>query len=306
MAKNWVDLFLEYLRVERQYSTDTITAYHEDLNEFIQFLSDNGGMKKWTDIDRLDVSVYLTYLNDYPYQRSSIARKISSLRSFYNFLGQNDLVGKNPFANVQLKKHQEKLPRFFYEKEMNVLFTAAKGEGKPLDDRNTAILEVLYGTGMRVSECANLQLDKIDFDVMMILVRGKGDKERYVPFGSYAKKALETYFTTCRTPIMAKYRKDHNAVFINHYGDPISAKGIEYILNQIIKKSSLTADIHPHMLRHTFATHLLNNGADLRTVQELLGHSSLSTTQIYTHVTRQHLQEDYRKYFPRAKEDDES
>lgn len=305
MAKDLEALFLEYLRVERQYSSDTITAYSEDINEFKQFLADNGGMKKWQDVDQFDVSVYLTFLNDYPYQRSSIARKISGLRSFYNFLGKNDLVSNNPFSDVQLKKHQNKLPRFFYEKEMDVLFEAAKGDGKPLDYRNSAILEILYGTGMRVSECANLTMGQIDFDVHMILVRGKGDKERYVPFGSYADQALRAYFEQCRELLMQKYHRDHDYVFVNHYGQQITSTGIEYVLNQVIKQTSLTADIHPHMLRHTFATHLLNNGADLRTVQELLGHSSLSTTQIYTHVTREHLQQDYRKYFPRAKGNDE-
>lgn len=301
-----MQLFLQFLKVERQYSDDTITAYSEDLAEFEQFLRDNGGMKKWQLVDRLDVQVYLTNLDDQHYQRSSIARKISSLRSFFNFLAKNDLVTSNPFANVVLKKHPNHLPRFFYEREMTVLFEAAKGTGKILDLRNSALLEVLYATGIRVSECSSLTLSQIDFDVQMMLIRGKGDKERYVPFGSYAKQALDVYLKDCRTVLMDKYHKEHDVVFVNHYGDPITPTGIEYILNQIIKNSSLTAKIHPHMLRHTFATHLLNNGADLRTVQELLGHASLSTTQIYTHVTREHLQEDYQKYFPRAKEKGDS
>lgn len=302
MTQNLVQIFLQYLKVERQYSDDTVIAYQEDLAEFERFLRDNGGIKDWAAIDQLDVQVYLTNLDDQHYQRSSIARKISSLRSFFNFLAKNDLVGSNPFANVVLKKHQNHLPRFFYEREMTILFDAAKGQGTPLDVRNSALLEVLYATGIRVSECANLTLSQIDFDVQMMLIKGKGDKERYVPFGSYAKHALEVYFDQCRDVLMAKYHKEHAVVFVNHYGDPITTTGIEYVLNQIIKKSSLTAKIHPHMLRHTFATHLLNNGADLRTVQELLGHASLSTTQIYTHVTREHLQADYQKYFPRAKE----
>lgn len=306
MKQDLVQLFLQYLKVERQYSDDTVTAYTEDLAEFKQFLADNGGMKEWKTVDRLEVQVYLTSLADQHYQRTSIARKISSLRSFFNFLAKNDLVTSNPFANVVLKKHQNHLPRFFYEREMTILFEAAKGKGTMLDLRNSALLEVLYATGIRVSECANLTLGQIDFDVQMMLIRGKGDKERYVPFGNYAKQALQTYFTDCRSLIMNKYHKDHDFVFINHYGDQITTTGIEYILNQIIKKSSLTAKIHPHMLRHTFATHLLNNGADLRTVQELLGHASLSTTQIYTHVTREHLQSDYQKYFPRAKEKEDN
>jgi len=134
----------------------------------------------------------------------------------------------------------------------------------------------------------------------MMLIRGKGDKERYVPFGRYAAHALRQYYESCRTPVMAKYEQTHQTVFINRHGAPITGGGVEYVLNQIVKKSSLTADIHPHMLRHTFATQMLNNGADLRTVQELLGHTSLSTTQIYAHVTKEHLQQDYRNFFPRA------
>lgn len=130
----------------------------------------------------------------------------------------------------------------------------------------------------------------------MMLIRGKGDKERYVPFGRYAATALQHYETVCRQPVMAKYGQTHQTVFINRHGGPITGGGIEYVLNQIVKKSSLTADIHPHMLRHTFATQMLNNGADLRTVQELLGHTSLSTTQIYAHVTKEHLQQDYRQF----------
>src|SRR5699024_9123668 len=164
----------------------------------------------------------------------------------------------------------------------DALFQAVKGE-KPLDFRNEALLEVLYGTGIRLSECKNIQLKDIDFDLSVVLIHGKGNKERYVPFGHYAAVALQEYLRKGRSLLMTKYHKEHDYLFVNQYGDQLSASGIEYILNQIIKKSSLTADIHPHMLRHTFATHLLNNGADLRTVQELLGHASLSSTQIYAH-----------------------
>jgi integrase/recombinase XerC len=153
---------------------------------------------------------------------------------------------------------------------------------------------------MRVSECAALQWSDIDFSMQTILVLGKGNKERYVPFGRYAKEALQNYRKNEWEPFLSKYKQIHNFVFINHYAKPITTTGIEYILNQVITASSLNGKIHPHMLRHSFATALLNNGADLRTVQELLGHSSLSTTQIYTHVTKEKLQESYRKYFPRS------
>ncbi|WP_137625606.1 tyrosine recombinase XerC [Lactiplantibacillus pingfangensis] len=300
MAESELDLFLKYIRVERQYSEETAEAYHEDIQAFHDFLAANGGAKAYTKVDHLDVNVYLSSLYDRHLTRNSIARKVSSLRSFYNFLVKNDLAKLNPFVYVQLKKHAPRLPRFFYQKELDVLFKTVYADDSVMGTRNAALLEVLYGTGIRLSECVNLQLADVDFDLKMMLIRGKGDKERYVPFGRYAAHALRQYFESCRTPVMAQYEQVHQTVFINRHGGPITGKGVEYVLNQLVKKSSLTADIHPHMLRHTFATQMLNNGADLRTVQELLGHTSLSTTQIYAHVTKEHLQQDYRNFFPRA------
>lgn len=295
-------LYASYLTNERRYSDDTVTAYREDLKDFQRFLTANGGFHGWNSVDRLDVQVYLTQLHEKEDAETTVSRKVSSLRSFFNFLIKNQLVDKNPFDDVQIKKHPRALPRYFYEPEMTALFKAADGEGKPLDYRNRAVLELLYDTGMRVSECANLTLPQIDNDVQMILVEGKGGKQRYVPFGHYAIKALDNYYRFCRTPLMEKYHQDHQYVFINNRGKPITSGGIEYLLKQVMKRSTLTGDIHPHMLRHSFATHLLDNGADIRSVQELLGHSSLSTTQIYTHITKENLQKSYRQFFPRAKE----
>ncbi|MFD1455705.1 tyrosine recombinase XerC [Levilactobacillus lanxiensis] len=299
-----ITAFLTYLQGERQYSPETVKAYREDLEEFTKFLADNGGTKAWTAIDQLDVEVYLSDLYDRHYARTTIARKLSTLRSLYNFLMSNGQAKDDPFAYVQLKHHQNHLPRFFYEREMTALFAAAGANpNEQLATRDSALLEVLYGTGIRVSECVNLTLPDIDFDNRIMLIHGKGNKERYVPFGHYASDALQQYFTAARTPIMAQHQETHAFVFINHRGQQLTPAGVTYLLNQIIKRSTLTTEIHPHMLRHTFATHLLNRGADLRSVQELLGHSSLSTTQIYTHVTREHLQRDYRQFFPRATED---
>lgn len=300
-----ITAFMTYLSGERQYSPETVKAYREDLEEFTQFLANNGGTKAWTAIDQLDVEVYLSELYDRHYARTTIARKLSTLRSLYSFLMSNGQAKDDPFAYVQLKHHQNHLPRFFYEREMTALFAAAAANpNDQLATRDSALLEVLYGTGIRVSECVNLTLPDIDFDNRIMLIHGKGNKERYVPFGHYASDALQQYFTAARTPLLAKYQLTHTYVFVNHRGQQLTPAGVTYLLNQIIKRSTLTTDIHPHMLRHTFATHLLNHGADLRSVQELLGHSSLSTTQIYTHVTREHLQRDYRQFFPRATEDE--
>ncbi|EQA3594868.1 tyrosine recombinase XerC [Enterococcus hirae] len=298
LEQTWKDKFLRYLIVERGYSEKTREAYEEDLTNFERFLTESGE-DDLLKINHLDVRVYLSYLTDERYSRSSISRKIASLRSFYQYLLKEEVIKENPFSYVHLKKKNLKLPRFFYENEMQVLFDSVKGE-KPLDLRNQALLEVLYGSGIRLSECSNLKLAEIDFDSEVMLIHGKGNKERYAPLGSFAQDALQEYFEKGRKVLMDKYHKSHDYVFVNHHGEPITPTGIEYVLNQVIKKSSLDSSIHPHMLRHTFATHLLNNGADMRTVQELLGHANLSTTQIYAHVTKESLQKNYRSFHPRA------
>jgi integrase/recombinase XerC len=297
-AKNWSELFFRYLIVERGYSEKTKLAYEDDVKQFFEFLK-NSGDEHYLSVDHLDVRTYLSYLYDHKYSRNSISRKIASLRSFYQFLLKNEIIKENPFSYVHMKKKQLRLPRFFYEKEMEALFESAQGT-KPLELRNQALLEILYGTGIRVSECANLTIEAVDFDAAVLFIHGKGNKDRYVPFGSFAADALKEYLEHGRAVLMQQFHKEHPYVFVNHHGEQITATGIEYVLNQLIKKSSLNTEIHPHMLRHTFATHLLNNGADMRTVQELLGHANLSTTQIYAHVTKESLQKNYRSFHPRA------
>ena len=290
--------FFRYLIVERGYSDKTKSAYQEDMEDFFRFLKESGN-GDFLAIDHRDVRVYLSFLNERNYSRNSISRKMASLRSFYQFLTKHEVIKENPFAYIHLKKKNAKLPRFFYEKEMEALFESVKGH-EPLQQRNRALLEILYGSGLRVSECSNLTLSDIDWENGVLLIHGKGNKDRYVPFGSFAQEALRDYISSGRQQVMEKHRKKHETVFVNHLGDGITATGIEYVLNQIIRKSSLDSKIHPHMLRHTFATHLLNHGADMRTVQELLGHANLSTTQIYAHVTKDSLQKNYRQFHPRA------
>jgi integrase/recombinase XerC len=274
--------FMTYLITERGYSEKTKEAYQRDLDDFSHFL-ENSGEASLIAVDHLDVRVYLAFLNDQK----------------YHYLLKHEKIKENPFSYVHPKKKQARLPRFFYEKEIELLFDSVNGT-KPLDQRNRALLEVLYGSGLRVSECANLTLSVIDLDNSVMLIHGKGNKDRYVPIGSYAADAIQEFIQDGRKKLMDHFGKEHDYLFINHRGEQITSTGIEYVLNQLIKKSSLTSDIHPHMLRHTFATHLLNNGADLRTVQELLGHANLSTTQIYTHVTKESLQKSYRSFHPRA------
>ena len=290
--------FLRYIIIERHYSEKTKEAYQDDILDFFLFLKETGN-EDYLSVTVQDIRIYLSFLHDQSYSRNTISRKLSSLRSFYQFLVKNDILSENPFSYIQMKRQQAKLPRFFYEKEIDALFQQTQGDDA-LDNRNRALLEVLYGTGIRVTECTNIKIKDIDFDTSVVLIYGKGNKERYVPFGSFAHDAILDYMKHGRDELMTKGKTTHDFLFVNHRGEKLTDSGIQYILKKMIEKSSLTADIHPHMFRHTFATHLLNNGADLRTVQELLGHSSLSSTQIYTHVTTDTLQKSYRNFHPRA------
>ena len=298
ISRDLTQEFINYLTHERNYSDLTIKAYTDDIAHFTSFLSETGD-NDLLKIELLDARVYLSHLTDEQYTRTSISRKISSLRAFYQYLMNHEFISENPFSYLHLKKSGLRLPNFFYSEEIELLFEAASGD-EPLDYRDKAILEILYGTGIRVSECQSIRLEDIDLDLGVMLVLGKGNRERYVPFGEYAKYALEDYMEYCRTPLMNQYQKEHDYLLISQYGEHISVSGIQYALNQLVKKTSLTSNIHPHKLRHSFATHLLDNGADMRTVQELLGHKSLSSTQIYTHVTKDHLLKDYQKFHPRA------
>ncbi|WP_134644041.1 tyrosine recombinase XerC [Weissella cibaria] len=297
-------LFLDYLRVERQYSEDTQKAYQSDITEFVVFLTDSGDGTPvdLTTIDQYDARVFLSMLYEKGDVSRTIARKVSSLRAFYRFLERNAVVITNPFAGVQLKKSGQHLPRYFYEKELNKLFEVVMTDTSLLGLRNRLLLEILYGTGARVSEAATLTLGMIDQTARVITITGKGNKTRIVPYGQYAADALASYLRDARPQLFAKSQIMHDNLFVNQRGQALTASGIEYILKQLAKKAGLTQMISAHMFRHTYATDMLNNGADLRTVQQLLGHSSLSTTQIYTHVTTDALQKSYRNFFPRASE----
>lgn len=297
--QKWVAQFLDYLTYERQYAQNTVSAYQRDLQNFQDIVSENDVAKSFGQVDALDVSSYLNTLDQNGLAASTIARKVSSMRTFYNYLNAQQLTADTPFAGVIAKKQSKRLPQFFYGKEMDVLLQSTDGETFA-DRRDKALIELLYATGMRAFECVNLTLGQLDWENQVTLIHGKGHKDRYVPFGKYAAKALKIYLTKSRQPLLSKHGLTHSVVFVNQRGKPLTTRGLAYILDQRIKKTSLTSTIHPHMIRHTFATQMLEHGADLRSVQELLGHASLSSTQIYTHVTMAHLQKEYRKYFPRA------
>ena len=293
-----IALFVEYMRIEKNYSANTLKHYQLDLAEFNQFVQQEA-IVDLKSVTYSDARLFLTELTKRKLSRKSLSRKISCLRSFYKFLVREKIVEENPFVLLSLPKKEQRLPRFLYENEMDSIF-AAIDTNEQLGKRDLALLELLYSTGIRVSECTAIKLDELNFSLGVVLVHGKGKKDRYVPFGEYAKTALEQYINETRVELMSKFKQSHPILFINGRGKPLTDRGIRYILDKIIHKASATASLHPHMLRHTFATHLLNNGADLRSVQELLGHAQISSTQIYTHVTKDKLKSVYQNAHPRA------
>lgn len=288
--------FITYIQLEKNYSALTSEAYQQDLQEFFSFLKQEQ-VTTLEEVEYVHARLFVTQLYNEEKARATISRKISSIRSFFRFLNREFQLNDASFQSLYHPKKESRLPRFFYEEELKMLFEANEGE-TPKEKRELAILELLYATGIRVSELTSIQLKDVDFSLSILRVMGKGRKERYVPFGQFAHEALQLYVTDVR-PILMK-KQQHDSLFVNMRGEPLTARGVRYILNEMVKKTELTTTIYPHMIRHTFATHLLNQGADLRTVQELLGHASLSSTQVYTHVTKEHLRNTYMNAHPRA------
>lgn len=291
-----LDSFLQYLEVEKNASSHTLEHYAADLRDFCSFLEAQR-IVRFSAVDYSQVRMYLAALHAKSYARTSIARKLSALRSFYQYLMREGELDASPFHHVRTPKLEKKLPAFLYVEEMKAILEAADGEG-PLGLRDRAIVEMLYAGGMRVSELAGLDKDHVDLKIGTALVFGKGAKERYVPIGDYALQALTRYLRDCR-PALA-HEGSGSALFLNHRGTRLTDRSIRRVLSKLVEKSAYGRRISPHMFRHSFATHLLEAGADLRTVQELLGHANISTTQIYTHVTKDHLQSVYNRAHPRA------
>ncbi|PYZ98009.1 tyrosine recombinase XerC [Alteribacter lacisalsi] len=297
MSSDWIEHFVRYLQIERNASVHTVNNYRADILEFDMFLKQQP-KAGFAAVSYADVRDYLAVLHKKEYARKTAARKISALRSFYRFLVREERIKSNPFVLASTPKSGSRLPTFFYEEEMKAIFESAD-VSSPLGMRNLAIAELLYATGIRVSECAGIDMKDLDFDIGILLVRGKGRKERYVPAGGFALEAIDHYIQSAR-PKLQESKKEEEALFLNFRGNRLSDRSIRTILNKLVEDASLKSRMSPHVLRHTFATHMLNAGADLRTVQELLGHSSLSATQIYTHVTTDRLKDTITRFHPRA------
>jgi len=285
--ERYIEKFMRYLEIEKNYSQHTLTNYRLDLEEFKQFLGDSNLEK----VDYLVLRKYLAQLKEKNLKARTVNRHLSSLRSFFKFLIREGYLKTNPITSLASPKQEKHLPLFLTEEETTKLITAVQ----PKDERglrDRAVLEIFYSTGIRVSELVGLNVQDVDFIGGIIKVLGKGKKERIVPIGEIAIAATRDY--------LEKRKKQEEALFLNKSGRRITDRGVRNIVGKYIRMASIKRGVSCHTLRHSFATHLLNRGADLRSVQELLGHVNLSTTQIYTHLTTDRLKSVYDKAHPRA------
>lgn len=290
--------FLYMLKVERNFSDHTLKSYRDDIVQFNDFLYQES--LDLNDFEYKDARNYLSFLYSKNLKRTTVSRKISTLRTFYEYCMTQDESVVNPFVQLVHPKKEQYLPQFFYEEEMEALFKTVETDSKK-GMRDKVILELLYATGIRVSELVHIKTQDLDMKLPGVKVLGKGNKERFIPFGEFCKQSIERYLKEFK-PLK---HVDHDYLIVNMQGQPITERGVRYVLNDVVKRTSGVTNIHPHKLRHTFATHLLNQGADLRTVQSLLGHVNLSTTGKYTHVSNQQLRKVYLNAHPRAKKENE-
>ena len=289
-----ISYYQEYLEKELGYSFNTVKNYIMDLKQYSSFL--NSRKKIIKNVDKEIARDYLKYLDQKKLTNKSIARKLSSIRNFYNYLLDNGYIANNVFSNMSNPKIEKKLPEFLNYEEIYSLLESVD-ISTTLGLRNRLLLELIYATGMRLNEVANLKLKAINYQDKTIRVMGKGNKERIVYYGEYAEKYLNSYIKSARKELLKN--KNNEYLFINRFGNRLHDEGIENVLKKQVKVICLKHKISIHTLRHTFATHLLNNGADIKTVQELLGHASLATTEVYTHLTNDRIREVYLKTHPR-------
>jgi tyrosine recombinase XerC len=285
--QRFIEKFVSYLDIEKNYSPNTILNYREDLQEFSQFIKE-APLEK---VDYLTLRRFLAFLRTKNLKPRSLARKISCLRSFFRFLCREGYLKNNPTILLSTPKLDKRLPNFLTEDDM-VKLVESPSSNEVSGLRNRAILEALYSTGVRISELVGMDIEDIDFVASVVKVLGKGRKERLIPIGERALSAIQEYLN--------KREKESKILFLNKNGTRLTGRGIRDVLEKYIKLTSLKTHVSPHTLRHSFATHLLNHGADLRSVQELLGHVNLSTTQVYTHLTTDRLKAVYNKAHPRA------
>ena len=291
--KEILEKFKIYLLTEKHLLENSITSYIDDIIKYLEFMEKNN-IKSYKNIKYKDINNYLKYLDDNKYSIYSVVRKISSIKAFHKYLSINYNL-EDASTKIESPRFYKKLPNILTIEEVDMLLNIELKND--FDYRNKAMIEVMYATGLRVSELVNLELNNVDLDNKFIRCFGKGNKERIVPLGDIASKYLNIYLEEHRDNLKKKYLCDK--IFLNNHGKGITRQGFFIILKDIAEEKGINKNITPHMLRHSFATHLLNNGADLRTIQVMLGHSNLSTTQIYTNVSNDILKENYDLYHPR-------
>lgn len=296
--QEYIDDFINYLTLERKLSNNTIESYSFDLMKFNDYFK-NYNIKK---ISENDITKYLEYLNkEEKLSERSIERHLTTIRSLYKYLIKNDFIKIDITKNIDNLKLGKYLPNTLSLEEIDKLMDI--NLNTPFDFRTKAMLELMYGSGLRISELVKLKLSDIDLYNNTILIHGKGNKERIVPLGEYAKEYLEKYLDV-RYQLLKKKNGNYEELFLNNHGKPITRNGFNFLLNNILKEKGINKEITPHTLRHSFATHMLDNGADLRTIQELLGHSDIVTTRIYTHVSKKTIHDNYDKYQTRGEENE--
>lgn len=297
---NEIEEFITYINLEKKLSKNTITNYRFDLENYINYLE----KERIYDVNNIkedDINNYLQQLSKNGLNPRSIRRHITTIKEFHKYLVKYKIVNKNVSLNIDALKVSKKLPNVISSEEMHEILDIKLNNSFHIRDK--AMVELMYGSGLRVSELVNLTIYNIDFQNKLILIEGKGNKERLVPMSRYSYDALKSYLEIRSS--LVKKGKNEEKLFLNNHGEGITRHGFNYILKNILKEKNINKNITPHSLRHTFATDMLNNGADLRTIQELLGHADLTTTRIYTHVMNNKLKEDYLKYNQRKEDNDE-
>ena len=291
---DYITEFELYLKIEKKYSDNTISTYISNICKFIDYAN-----KKISSITEKDIKEYLKELDKEGISNRSVANKISSLKTFYKYMLLEKAVKTSPLDKIELPKIKKTLPKNLSEEDINILLNIELNT--KFDYRNKAMIELLYASGLRISELINLKINNINFDDDYIKVLGKGSKERIVPIGDYAKYFLKLYIEEYRNEFLRN--KESEYIFISNQGKKMTRQTFFLLLKKLAKEKGIKVEFSPHTLRHSFATHLLKYGADLRSIQELLGHSSISTTQIYTHVENEKIRSDYNNFHPHAKKD---
>lgn len=290
--------YTTYLASEKMKSSNTIQSYGSDVLNYLYYLQNVKGITDIKNVTTEDVKNYLAYLKKMGYSPSSSSRALSTLKSFHKFLVLEHYIKHNPTLSISTPKIDKKLPNVLSVEEVMMLLNSLNDD-TPYNARNRAMIEVMYGTGLRVSELVNLKLNELHLTSKMISTTGKGSKERIVPINDYASKVLRDYIVKYR-PELVKNGKDNNFIFLNNQGQPLSRQSFFLILKRLAKDAGVEKEISPHTLRHSFATHLLEAGTDLRYIQEMLGHENISTTQIYTHLSKQKIKSVYNSAHPRG------